>query len=432
MLGIQIVFLFAIALICLTTKRIYLIYLLGLLLPIHGTIKAIFFNNGGEIFAAWKELAILIVAVRSFRYIRFKQESMYLPLVFVALFFALVGKSNGYPISTDLKNLIFPGLLVLILSSMLFRISEFKKFCIFLFISTIFIDITGVIDFISPVMRLTFRTLMGVTYKISSDGNVFYDTSSFQIMGYDRVAGLMSGGPNQMGVFNGFIVVLCFVIYRDFKQLLDLNKLFRLIYWITLGLASFCLLMSFSRAGWGIVGITLFFFYYRRLSLKMLVLSVLSLAIISTLIITFSPMAQEVITSTFNGDEASSAKRGLMIKDALFYSIKNPLGLGLGATSSSDSRAYFAESAFINLAIQIGIPGFFILSLFYMQIYNRIKEIRTKNPINQWASAFIIAIFVTSFVSVNPYENPFIYFSWLFIGLSLMKYPQFSKIKHTL
>ena len=43
------------------------------------------------------------------------------------------------------------------------------------------------------------------------------------------------------------------------------------------------------------------------------------------------------------------------------------------------------------------------------------------NKANQACRAFLIAYVMASFVSVNAYENPFIYYAWLIFGFGLMK-----------
>jgi hypothetical protein len=134
----------------------------------------------------------------------------------------------------------------------------------------------------------------------------------------------------------------------------------------------------------------------------------------------YSPTFNEVITSTFSGNEASFANRGSMTMAAMDFFFNNPLGHGLGATSHSNAGIiYFAESFLINTAIQIGMFGLIFMAIFYYKVYK--TTMLFGNSLNIVGRASIIALTLTGLVSVNTNEVPFNYFIWMIIGLSFAK-----------
>ena len=140
----------------------------------------------------------------------------------------------------------------------------------------------------------------------------------------------------------------------------------------------------------------------------------------------YSAKVEEVILATLTGKEASSAARYSMTNDALDFLLNHPLGYGLGATSG-DKSIYFAESSLINFGIEIGVIGLFLLLLLILHIYKSIRSNKS-NKTRRACCAFLIAYVMTSLVSVNTYENPFIYYAWLIFGFGLMRTGYFTFI----
>lgn len=417
---LQLLLLLIVIFFCTFKKQYDIVILLIAFLPIHGTVKTLMFADGGDIFAFWKEIAIMILFLKTISRNRYlKMPNSYKMFFIVVAVFSLVGYLQSYPISSDLKNLLIPGVLFYSLANITLNENQFRNILLCIILSSLVINLTGIIDFISPTIRFVFKDLMKVGYTISSDGTVYYDINSYTMLGkYDRVCGLMSGGPNMMGVYNSIVFLIGCIFYITYRKTLKSGSLF--FYYLSFLLCIFCLLFSFSRAGWAICFIT--FVFYAKFTWsankdKILnYIFIFLLIIITTYIV--SDSFNEVVSSTMTGKEASSAQRGSMTVDALNVFFKNPLGNGLGATSwTNTNKVYFAESFYVNTMIQIGIIGFIIMMNYYKDVYNIIKQHIYTNHIARWGKAFMIALVITSFVSVNMNEVPFNYFAWMFLGL---------------
>lgn len=409
----------------LTTEK-SILFLIFFLLPIHGTIKYLVFPDGGEIFAIWKELGILALFFRTFHVKNYANAKSFIFFLLFSLFiivYTMIGIDEGYRIAGSFKKLFFPVFLTLSVSKIQFTKSDARKLFLIILFGSLLINITGIIDFISPSMRYVFRSLLRVSFQEGSDGTVYYDNSSLQIMGIDRVCGLITGGPNQMGMFNSAIVILglfAWVSKASFK--FSRFQIMGLI--ICIGVSSFCLLTSFSRAGWGILLITFFYTLivdrdFRKFALKYVVMVFIIGLIFSV------PKLYFIIESTLSGKEASSAARGDMTLDALDYFFNNTLwiGKGLGATDFANthlnSSLYFAESALINFGIELGFVGLIVFLVLKFKIGSLISKNTSRNGFSKLGLGFFFAYVITSAVSVNTYENPFVYYAWMIFGLSL-------------
>lgn len=392
------------------------------ILPIHGTVKYVIFPNGGTIFASWKEIAVLILFIKTFSGALIKPLKSYLNLyccfLLLIIFYLFIAFEYELPIMTRLKQLIFPSLILLSISKLKLGLNDIRKIIFFAGIGSLCINLTGLADFLSPSMRLMFRDLMRVGYVYDSMGNIYYDITSFKIMGFDRVCGLMAGGPNQMGVYNSFVCFSCIIYWTYLKVN---NGILNFCFLIITILSAFCLLTSFSRAGMAILAIS-FFLYAMMLKTRYIamfgfVLFIL-LLVISMLSVIY-PQIAEVLIGTFTGKEASSAARATMTLDALEFLFEHPFGFGIGASSYAHTYrryAIFAESSFINIAIDIGVIGLLVLTLLYYKCFKSI--LYRKNFLSGLGACYLVANFIVSFVSVNPYENPYIYLSWIMFALS--------------
>ena len=408
---------------CLKVSPKVIIYSIFLLLPLHGFVKTVIFNDSGAIFTIWKEIGIIIALYKTRKVqgngTRILNKTIII-YILIIIFYLLIGVNNNYSYTGDIRKFIFPIPLFYLVLKIKFNLHDIKKLIYYIFLGSIIINITGVIDFISPSLRLIMRTIMGVEYEISPDGTIYYNITSFKIMGMDRVCGFMGGGPNMMGVFNAAIFLIAVLAYT--KELFTKNKEI-IIFFITFTLCSFNLLLSFSRAGWALVGIT--FCYMAITNQKYRKLAIKSLSVISIIgIIAYYSLdiVQKVINGTLSGDEASSAERGNMTRSALDYLLNNPFGYGLGATTrDTDNYVYFAESSIINLGITTGVLGVIVYSLLLYIIFYLTKR-NKQSPFMLIAPGFIIAFYITAWVSVNMVENPFLYYAWLIMGLGLNKY----------
>lgn len=411
---------------CYRSSEMKILYLIFFLLPIHGSIKFLVFKDGGEIFAGWKELGILILFFRTLplkNYAYPKLLNTFLLFSVVIIFYTVIGFSNGYPFAGTFKKVFFPFFLTIAVSKIRFTREQTKMFFLIILSGSLLINITGILDFISPALRLSFRVLLGATFEEADDGTKYFDISSFQIMGMDRVSGLITGGPNQMGVFNSAIMILGLFCWVN-KAIFKFSRLQTRWVLLCLGASAFCLLTSFSRAGWAILVITFTYILivdkqFRNFGLKyvFIVLSIIIVVIFSV------PKIYYIIESTLSGKEASSAARGNMTMEALGYLFENPQGKGLGATDFAHTHfntgLYFAESSLINLGIELGVFGMLLLLIFKFRMGLLIKKNIKNNGFASVGFGFMLGYIITSAVSVNTYENPFVYYAWMIFGLAL-------------
>lgn len=431
MVFVEIALVSAFLLFCINKKVVSILYLMMVLLPLHGTIKTILFSDGGNIFAVWKEIGIffILLKTRKMNSLVSSLKGNYLIFAIYCLMFLLIGIDNGYVVSGGVKKIFFPFLLLWGISKIDFTRRNIEFFFFTVFLGSIFINIFGVIDFFSPSMRMVFRNLMHAGYTIASDGTIYYDTTSYKIMGFDRICGLMAGGPNQFGVFNSAIVLLS-LLYNSNYINRGISKTKKYIWVLATILSVWMLLVSFSRAGWAIVAITLFIqaIFDKKYRAKALVaLFVVTIVLAAAMFLI--PQVYQVVEGTFTGKEASSAMRAQMTQDSMHILLENPFGSGLGASDHGGMKYMaFAESAMINFGYEIGIIGILMLSILMLKIEIKCWKNRNRLSIAKFGYSFLIAYYITSWVSVNPYENPFVYYAWMIIGLSLNK--TFNKIQY--
>lgn len=426
---VEIALLFLFLLFCLKHSSKQILCFIFLFLPLHGTIKTIVFQSGGEWFSMWKELGLLIILVKERNSIFRSYSSIWRTYFFLCLctlaYFGF-GSIHGYYGSSTLKKLLFPCLLTLCVATINLNKNDIKRLFFCILVGSFIINITGLLDFLSPSIRSIFRHLMNVEFSVSKDGTVFYDINSFTIMGYERVCGLMSGGPNQFGIFNAGIIFIGIISILYCNTIFKLKK-DKILIGISLCMSSLCLLLSFSRAGMAIVLLSLLIMSLTDRKLRSKIIFIMSIITCALIIgIMYSTQVEEIILATLTGKEASSAARYSMTNNALDFLLNHPLGYGLGATSG-DKSIYFAESSLINFGIEIGVIGLFLLLLLILHIYKSIRNNKS-NKTRRGCCAFLIAYVMTSLVSVNTYENPFIYYAWLIFGFGLMKTGYFTFI----
>ena len=87
----EIIIVAAISLFALTAKAKNTLVLMFLLLPLHGFIKSFIFGDGGNIFAAWKEICILMLFAKTYNNkvlsLQFINQAYLLFLFYILIFF---------------------------------------------------------------------------------------------------------------------------------------------------------------------------------------------------------------------------------------------------------------------------------------------------------------------------------------------------------
>jgi hypothetical protein len=283
--------------------------------------------------------------------------------------------------------------------------------------------ITGFIEHF--LIRLPILYLFNAVDSISDSGRIIYGSTSWQIMGLDRMFGIMAGGPNQFGVFNGIAVAFLFCIKLS-PQLSTLYKSKNTLINITLMLSIVGLLFSLSRAGMAIAGLSVIIMvlFYRSSYIPRYIVFFTFLAFLLYLCLSlFSPEIIEVIVQSLLGKESSASDRGNNVLRAFSFLANNPLGYGLGTTDirgvQSNQNIYFAESSYLNLAIEIGMVG---LSLYFTLLaYLILKTKKVSNAFKNVVISVTIPIVIISFFSVNTHQMPSLYIWWIILGLGLNK-----------
>lgn len=414
--------------ICFFLSEDRILYLFLFLIPFHSFIKSCFnfFYGGGEIFSFWKEIVILIIALKVFR----KSESRLNPfiifliltfLIYVFVFFVVAdGSASALP---ALRDHIFPLIFFIAISNIKLNVLFFKKIIYIITIGILLTDIFGVIQHYFFNQEISF--IMGRIDFIDSEGFIQYTTTSARIMGFERMAGILGGGPNMFGIFNGYAIVFLFgIVTNANKTIIDKKELFFFKFVMLFSLV--CMILSFSRAGWGIsiIGVFLLLYFNKQIN-RVKYFSILLVAFLFTgiMISFFIPDAGDIIVNSLSGKEASASKRGEMISNLIPRVLDEPFGHGLGtADNRYKGHIFFAESAFINIAFEIGILGLFYLLTIHFVIIKEMFKFKKDNYFSKTAISITVGTLIISFFSVNPYGMPYIYFWWLILGLGVNIY----------
>lgn len=403
---------------CYCSKPWAILCAMFLILPYHGFIKEFIFNDGGELFTMWKEIGIVFLLWKTRKNNSRYSDSIFrtfIPFALVCAVFLVIGYAREFTFLQDIRQFIFPSLLMYAISKVKFSSTQLKNVFTFILIGAILIDITGIIDLISADLRIAMRTIMGVQFVIGADGTVYYDISSYKIMGNDRVAGLMSGGPNMMGVFNGVIAIIIVAYFNFWWKRSSWEKILLIIATV---LCLLNLMFSFSRAGWALVAITIIYLLCKIKKYRVYIISVLLLGcIVITGLMYSNDTLHTIVLGTISGQEESSAQRASMTQDSFYTLIENPLGGGLGAANHNvKNYLYFAESAIINLGFATGLLGIVLYAIHFISTF-LICNKNKRNFLSAYSSGFIIAFLIVACVSVNVVENPFVYYACFLIGL---------------
>lgn len=421
-MSIDIFFIIAYFIFCLKASPKAILLSIFLLLPFHGFIKFALFKDTNTVFTIWKEIGIVFAYIKTMHRKNMGSGKLNCSVSFfliLLIVFLIIGDINHFYFLEDIRRFLFPILIIYPVSKIAYTESSIKKLIIYILIGSAIIDFTGVVDFLSPNTRLIMRTIMGTEFQIATDGTIYYNISSFKIMGLDRVCGLMGGGPNMMGMFNSVIFII--IVYAYVKKLF-VTKVEKTFFYIASLLCLFCLITSFSRTGWALIAITFFYISvtnkrFRKISLY----TILTIFVFGIIAYFSNDIVKTVINGTFSGNEASAAERSNMTHSALQFLISHPLGYGLGAANNNTNHVYFAESTIINLGISTGILGMLLYSNLLYVIFRIVKHNKT-NPFIMITPGFIVAYYISSWVSINTTENPFVYYAWLIMGLGMNRY----------
>jgi len=422
---IEVIVFFAIPLFCfLQNDEHKIIALFLILLPFHTFLKNSFsyFLEGGEIFSAWKEAVILILAYRVFSkpHLQLNRLILIMQMIFfiLAVFYFFVSDVPADALPA-LRDHLFPGILFFAVMAIRLDSRLIEKIILILAVSVFISDLIGFAQYF--FFNVPIARIMDTAAYIDPSGYIHYKISSYRIMGIERMSGI-TGSPNIFGLYNAFAMILFFGVLLFKESFTFSAKQFHFIR-IALFLALVSLLFSFSRAGWAIAllgtGIMLL---YRDFSmrLKYLLGAMLVLLVLILVVSVFYPDAFGIILSSFTGEEASAAARSSSVMKGIRMLLDEPWGHGLGATDNrKESVQFFVESAWMNIGYEIGLAGVFYLITYNLIILHYLFKNALYCAVPRIALAISLSTLVACMVSVNAYGMPYIYLWWLLLGLGM-------------
>jgi hypothetical protein len=421
--------LFAILLSCILLKKENIILIFVILMPFHAFVKNCFsyFLDGGNMFAAWKEIAIIIFLVRLGKagMLKISKDLILVICVYyvIIIFYFTVSDKFEDGVAT-LRDHIFPPLLLICISNCNLNSIFLKRLFNVILFTTFIVCLGGGLQLF--VYKLPVGFLMGSIDFIDSSGYIQYKSVAFRIMDFERMGGLI-GGPNDFGLYLALSIVIIFG-YLFYKNGFTYKKRKYVIICIVLATSIICLLLSFSRAGWVIaLGSIILMMRFYKIKINPLITfsAILGFFLLLILLTIFTPYVSDILVSTFSGKEASAADRGNNFFSALATVIEEPLGHGLGKAIQPENSifVFYSESIFMNIGYEIGLFGLAWLIFFHIQILKAIRKLR-----NKYANPFVIISFALStvtliicLISVNPYGSPFLFFWWMVLGMGINK-----------
>ncbi len=397
-----------------------------ILLPFHTFFKSSFhyFLEGGELFSAWKEAAILILAYRVFgnTHLRINRLVFVLAVAFSILiagyFFAAKAYVDALP---ALRDHLFPALLFFAIAGMKQDQRLIRKFIFILAVSVFISDLAGFAQYF--FFKVPVARIMDTAAWIDPSGYIHYRISSYRIMGIERMSGI-TGSPNIFGLFNAFAVILFFGILL-FRASFPFNRKQMQFIQLVLFVSVISLLLSFSRAGWAIAlfgsGILLLYRNF-HVRIKYMLSSALLLVALAMVMSVFYPQGFSVISGSLSGEEASAAARSSSVMKGIRMLLDEPWGHGLGTTDNrKETVSFFVESAWMNIGYEIGIAGvIYLICMHFVILYFLIKHAQN-DALARIAVAISSATLMAGLVSVNPYGMPYIYLWWFMLALGMKR-----------
>lgn len=398
-------------------KTRYVLYLLVLILPFHSLLKELlsFTNGGGNLFSYWKEICVLIFAAKVFvknKVNKYVYRTIIPFAILTSLFFILgIFTSPRYSF-VHFRDYLFPYIILLSVSSYPLTGAVKRNLFLCFSFSAVLVSFIGYIEYFYEPLRTLFAVIRNL--KSESDGSkVFYDTS-WMILGYQRMVSVFDN-PNQLGAFLSLYLGYGILSKQYSSYFGGIKKI------IVFSFVGIAFILTYSRTSY-----VLFLFPIILMSLKLKKITSksfyinLSLSVIALVVLMLSSSTTlDVVNSTLNGKEASSAERGNILSNGLDYVISNPFGYGLGSSDlRADDYVFFSESANLNLCVEEGILGLIILFLLYVRLYKKLTTIYKYG----FSRYLVPTIFFAAFFSVTPYLYFYLYIAMIFIGGDIMTY----------
>lgn len=425
---VELILIIIYSVLCLINDKRWIVGSLIILFPSHLFIKhmlELYLGHPTTIFPLWYDIAILILLLKSIiqQHYKIKYGTLLFLLILMLFFQFGVSYFANKPESDAIATLrIYLHCIILFITFSIinFNASDYHKINKIFIYSTIFYCITGIV--IYSLFQQEFHLLLG-HIEFTPNG-MTYSSPSFLIMGYERMFGLV-GGPNQFGVYLAFTILYLYYIrnYQNQQTYPFIN--------LAIILSIICIILSFSRAGWAIVLMTLGCLnlingnIYRTIGFIYKVIFLLCILLI--LIFMLMPEAYDIILSSLNGDESSAAARGDIVKSGFAEIAGNIFGHGLG-TGIEENGSPISESSIVICLYELGI----FVTIYYYALILIIshKIFKRKTIYSKILISFVLATIIVSIVSMNPFQYPYIYYFWSILGIaSNNRNIQISKIK---
>lgn len=402
------------ALFCLFANKIRVLQSFILLFPLHASAKQLLTVMGiGGAFSIWYDLAIFAIFIKAFwdKHFRFKNFRFsvgFFVLVFIYFCYSyfLLSPPDAESVST-FRLFTHCILLFTSLSIIRFRYEELRALYSSIIFSTFLYCISALVIYF--VFQEEWHFLMD-----HYDLTMTLRSPSFQMMGFDRLYGFLPG-PNQFGVYIAFIIVFLLFVKKTVKV--------GIVYKLCLALSALCLFLSLSRAGWAIVFISmslttildgkakkLFGFAIKTVGAIVIFVSILAMSFRDHFLL---------VLATFNGEDSSAAGRADNVFDGIMDILQTPWGFGLG-TGINETGAPVAESGLVILFYEFGIIGAIIFYYFIIAI--GLQILRSKTKYSKTCFSLIIASIITSIVSMNVFQYPYIYYLFGIMGIAKNPY----------
>lgn len=411
---VELMFVLFVFLFCLIQNKTSIACLFIWLFPMHIALKQLFVvMGGGSYFVLWYDIVIfcfLVKALRSSRTkIPFKYGIIgYLVVAFFCFLLSFFASPRDPESLTTFRTYLHCMALFIGFSSMSFNLKSLRKIYSHILYSTLFNGVIALIIYFNYQMEWH----IFLNHVDLTPNGVVYSSPSFLIMGIERLFGLL-GGPNQFGAYMS-VMILFLLIYKSYSTSSDI--LFR----ITLLISIACLILSFARAGWAVLVVSLCLKSILSGDVKkvlMFAMVLIACLLVSVVVLyVFSPDLFNVVVSTFNGEESSVAGRQDNVMNGIWEIVSTPWGHGLGA-AISEKGAPVAESSMVVMLYELGVGG----TLYYISFVSYIvwKLKRNKSVLSEHFVSFAITSFIVSLISLTIISYPNIYYLWMLLGLSL-------------
>lgn len=423
------IFLLTIIAISLSLKKENVLMVILALLPFHSLLKPTFaLIDSNQVMAVWKELAILILAIRSFFAANSAENNR--PYVFPFLgvatfificFLYFINSDNQVDSLLSVKMFVTPFLYGYCCYKISLSEAASNKLLTVIIISALLAFSIGHIQ--QYLLKAEFAFFMGIADYTSGD-EIVYFASANKIMGLERMYGAFVG-PNEFGMYCSMILLL---VTNRLLQMntIETNLILKYLFIFTAVLAFATLLQTFSRVSWAftVIGLLFLFLNSKKSIVYSKLITLFSFFIFTISLLTYIlPEINEVATSSAKLEEASAIDRPREFIEGFARILEEPLGDGLGkVVYSSKSQLFHTEIFWWILFLECGWLGGLIYIGNMVLICLRIYALKAENKINIFslpALAISGAFILTGFASAILLDPIILTFMWVILGLGI-------------